>query len=251
MHQNWYQTSIQCEAGAKDYLAALIVGLYASLPAAMPESAKAQQVAQQIQQNHNTNVAPNFIIRIVKNFQNQTNQTKQVEQPGQPGQTTNSPNQVSQAKPVPDQQKIADTIAKTLYGEAGGESEDGKRAVASVIWNRAGGSADRFVGVCTKSGPIISKKTKKPALDKNGQPIIVWQFDCWRKGVRPDYKSKTWQTCLKIANEMVSGAFSPTVQSKNYYAFSGPNAIKPPKWAEPYVQSGNYADIGNHRFLRN
>ena len=39
----------------------------------------------------------------------------------------------------------------TIYCEAQGESLEGKTAVASVIYNRAGGDPNKLVGVCLKN----------------------------------------------------------------------------------------------------
>ena len=46
---------------------------------------------------------------------------------------------------------IVNAVARTIYAEAKGEGYDGQAAIASVIWNRAGGRAESLV-------PVISKK---------------------------------------------------------------------------------------------
>jgi len=45
---------------------------------------------------------------------------------------------------------IVNAVARTIYAEAKGEGEKGQSAVASVIWNRAGGKADKLIGVISK-----------------------------------------------------------------------------------------------------
>lgn len=47
---------------------------------------------------------------------------------------------------------IINVVARTIYAEARSEGTDGLDAVASVIWNRAGGKPENFV-------PVISKKS--------------------------------------------------------------------------------------------
>ena len=51
-------------------------------------------------------------------------------------------------------------VALTIFGEAAGESVQGKRAVASVIWTRADGNQNALASVC-----------KAPR-----------QFSCWNDG---------------------------------------------------------------------
>lgn len=45
---------------------------------------------------------------------------------------------------------IINCIARTIYAEAKGEGEKGQAAVASVIWNRAGGKCANLVDVVLK-----------------------------------------------------------------------------------------------------
>ena len=47
---------------------------------------------------------------------------------------------------------IINVVARTIYAEARSEGTEGLDAVASVIWNRAGGKPENFV-------PVISKKS--------------------------------------------------------------------------------------------
>jgi spore germination cell wall hydrolase CwlJ-like protein len=114
-------------------------------------------------------------------------------------------------------------IALTLFGEAAGESIEGKRAVASVIFERAGGDTNRFADVC-----------KAPR-----------QFSCWNKRaprVPNDYPSrKAWRECVTIAVEMTNGVFVPTITATHYH--SG----KAPEWANGMRL---VAVIGGHRFYR-
>ena len=46
---------------------------------------------------------------------------------------------------------IVNAVARTIFAEASGEGIEGQKAIASVIWNRAGGKCSNLV-------PVISKK---------------------------------------------------------------------------------------------
>ena len=98
-------------------------------------------------------------------------------------------------------------LAATIYAEAGGESFEGKRAVASVIHNRA---AQTGVYVdCI----VIDRK----------------QFSCWNRGwqwlkqtclhkkVKSAAEKKSWQQCEQLALQLYLGTFSPAGNWTYYY----------------------------------
>ncbi len=122
---------------------------------------------------------------------------------------------------------ILDVIAKTIYAEAQGESEDGKKAVASVIWNRANGNVANFE-------QVIKKRN---------------QFSCWNGKVdlNPG-RGVPWLESVRIARSMVAGEFSPTVEHTHYY---NPEKADP-SWAytdKTRTKLRDHIDIGRHRFL--
>lgn len=116
-------------------------------------------------------------------------------------------------------------IADTLYLEARGEGEHGMRAVATVIYNRAGGDAENMVAVCLKPK----------------------QFSCWNGSRRRDIAPtsppdiKAYNTCLAIEKELLTGDFKPLGNWTHYYAYR----ICSPKWA----RGAKTTVIGNHKFL--
>lgn len=95
------------------------------------------------------------------------------------------------------------TVALTIYGEAANQSYAGKYAVASVIYNRAGGSPAKMEKVC------LSRK----------------QFSCWRKGrfiqALPDLhkpmERKAWTDCVTLASLLTEGKFKPNTPAKSYH----------------------------------
>lgn len=105
---------------------------------------------------------------------------------------------------------VINVVARTIYAEAKSEGAEGQSAVASVIWNRAGGDNKKFVDVI-----------KRPS-----------HFSCWNKytgGWTDDdgYKYKvpdgawlnreTWNNCVKLATDMVNGDFKSTIGNRNCY----------------------------------
>ncbi len=117
-------------------------------------------------------------------------------------------------------------IALTLFGEAAGEPLAGKQAVASVIYHRAeregtGG----FVGVC-----------RAPR-----------QFSCWNNGATPQVPDdapswRAYRQCWQIADSMVAGRFTTTVDADHYHA-----DYVTPGWAGKMEHVGT---VGRHRFYR-
>lgn len=114
-------------------------------------------------------------------------------------------------------------VALTIFGEASGETIVGKRAVASVIWQRAQGDTNRLESVC-----------KAPR-----------QFSCWNGKRTPkvpnDYVSRrAWAHCKEIAGEMVAGDFKPTIVATHFHAVG-----VAPSWAAAMKYVGI---VGNHFF---
>jgi len=102
-------------------------------------------------------------------------------------------------------------IALTIFHEAQGEPLTNKMAVASVIWNRAGGDVNKLADVC-----------RKPK-----------QFSCWNSGTpampkRDKASQRAWADCVGLASAMVSGKFKPTTPATFYHDIS----IDPPYWTK-------------------
>lgn len=134
-----------------------------------------------------------------------------------------------------DQRKRAiDVLARTLYGEARGETVRGKEAVACVIVNRAARAKARG-GYWW--GASIEEVCRKP-----------WQFSCWNEGdpnrakieaVQPGHR--VFDTCLRIARRAVAGSLDDVTHGATHYHSRD---VTPP-WSRGKAVC---AEIGRHLF---
>ncbi len=126
------------------------------------------------------------------------------------------------------------TLARTLYGEARGETVRGKEAVASVVINRVRRARERG-GYWW--GGTVGEVCFKP-----------WQFSCWNENdpnlkkilsVKPS--DRVFKTCLRIARRAVGGVLAdPTGGATHYHA----KGVFPP-WARGRVAC---FEAGHHQF---
>jgi hypothetical protein len=122
-------------------------------------------------------------------------------------------------------------IALTLFAEARGESQAGRRAVASVIWSRADGKPYSMADECWKSRQFSCWN------GKDGEKLLYLQEDRLAPKER-----QVFDECMGLAKELISGQFKPTVNSSHYHK----STIKP-LWAKGMVR---VAVIGRHIFYR-
>ncbi len=128
-------------------------------------------------------------------------------------------------------------LARTIYGEARGESVRGKEAVACVIVNRVRRARDR-------GGYWWGK-------DLGHVCLKPWQFSCWNEGdanlqkvKSVTTKNRAFQACIRIARRAAAGAIDdPTGGATHYHA----RGVHPP-WARDKAPS---AEIGQHLFYNN
>ncbi|MCA4964925.1 cell wall hydrolase [Pseudomonas sp. Y24-6] len=134
-------------------------------------------------------------------------------------------------------EKDRDILARTLWGEARGESLAGQIAVAWTIRNRVFDGKTKswwgegYAGVCLKP----------------------WQFSCWNKN-DPNYSylsgakpipTAQYAQALKAADQVMAGTTpDPTGGATHYYATTMP---KPPTWAKGAKQT---LKLGQHIFFK-
>ena len=108
-----------------------------------------------------------------------------------------------------------DVLARTIYGEARGESRLGRIGVAAVVMNRVNKKVQ--AGYVTISGlkiPSVAATCLKP-----------YQFSCWLKSdpnrekiTTVSAKDAVFAECLDIAQAAVNGKLSdPTNGATHYY----------------------------------
>lgn len=119
---------------------------------------------------------------------------------------------------------IIRAIALTIFWEAAGESLEGRMAVASVIWNRAGGEFAACKAVCEKPGAFSCWKRKNMKVPNDG------------------LSRKVWRECRGIAERMADGEFKPTIAATHYH-----NLGTTPYWA---AGMKHLKTIGRHKFYR-
>ena len=125
-----------------------------------------------------------------------------------------------------------DIKAKTLYGEARGEGEEGLIAVGNVIKNRV------------KKKTWYGKTVKDVCLK-------AWQFSCWNHN-DPNFKTissldkrnKTFAKILVLAEQILNDEFEDNTEGSTHYHTS---SIKP-KWAKGLTP---VVTLGNHLFYNN
>jgi N-acetylmuramoyl-L-alanine amidase len=124
--------------------------------------------------------------------------------------------------------------ARTMWGEARGEPDDGQRAVAHVLVNRMrdGRWGANLASVCLSPS----------------------QFSCWgafdpnrkKMAALADDDPALAHFAELIRNATIGTDMDPTQGATHYCAVS----IPPPAWATGAVASGSFVQIGNHRFFR-
>ncbi len=141
---------------------------------------------------------------------------------------------------VPELEEVDDVeiLARTIYGEARGESIAGKEAVASVVLNRvlrAQKSGGRYWW-----GATVRLVCLKP-----------WQFSCWNRNDVNRQKilsvakdNRNFQTCMRIARKALAGQLKDCTQGATHYH----TASAAPIWSRGRMYS---VEIGHHHFYNN
>lgn len=130
----------------------------------------------------------------------------------------------------------ADTLARTVWGEARGEGVEGMQAVACVIMNRLA------ISIAKDGywwGNNVIQICQKP-----------YQFSCWnrsdpnyRKLINVDESDIHFASAVRVANRAIAGTLGDTTSGATHYHASG---------VSPYWAKGEkpLAVIGTHIFYR-
>ena len=133
-----------------------------------------------------------------------------------------------------------DILARTIYGEARGESRSGREAVAAVIMNRVGKRVQAgYVTVGGRKLPSVAATCLKP-----------YQFSCWlrndpnrEKIMTVSHTDALFRECLEIASQAVNGQLEDKTGGATHYY--NPR-VCPAVWAEGKKPC---AEIGAHLFF--
>ena len=128
-----------------------------------------------------------------------------------------------------------DTVARTIYGEARGESFEGQVAVAWVIKNRSIKRRRTLMEIC----------------------LAPFQFSCWNSSdpnkaiiERVNFDDLKFTRAYGIACLVNTGNLpDPTENSDHYHTIARPKGARqwPPSWASSL---NKIKEIGNHVFYR-
>ena len=134
------------------------------------------------------------------------------------------------------EEKAYNIVAKTLYDEARGEGIPGLKAVASVIYNRAGGNSANFPKVCLRKYQFsvwngLSDLERTP----EGYYIVT-------PATSTQATKDMWGLCQTLTKQMFEGKFQSTIDNRNVFY----NPVKSsPSWGDTMK---NPKTIGNHKF---
>lgn len=129
-------------------------------------------------------------------------------------------------------------VAKTIYGEARGDSYIGKKAVARVMYNRWKSNTGQW-----RKDTTLTKTVKRK-----------WQFSCWNKKDpnRPKIlaitlKSKVFRSCMMAALEAFDEK-DPTKGSRHYMTVGRRRKGWPTSWGKERQPA--VGQIGKHLFYK-
>jgi spore germination cell wall hydrolase CwlJ-like protein len=137
-----------------------------------------------------------------------------------------------------------DTVARTLWGEARGEREEGMRAVAAVIINRARAARSWMAKHPNTPHPLFGDGTLRSVCKAK------WQFSCWNEGDPNRSKieglPKTDPLYIKAIEALawVLTNPDPTFGATHYHS----SVIKAPDWTKGATMT---VKIGHHLFYKN
>ncbi|MCS6931246.1 MAG: cell wall hydrolase [Acetobacteraceae bacterium] len=137
-----------------------------------------------------------------------------------------------------------DIVARTLWGEARGEGEEGMRAVAAVIVNRARIARAWMAKYGKKRHPLFGDGSLKSVCQAK------FQFSCWNEGDPNRAKMEALATTDALylqgraALEWALTNPDPTLGATHYYS----SVIKAPDWTKGATMT---VKIGHHLFYKN
>ena len=107
---------------------------------------------------------------------------------------------------------IVNAVARTIYAESKSESSKGQHAIASVIWNRAGGKCENLI-------PVVSKKLQFSCWRKytGGWKDATYKFSIPKDTFSNEDNKKIWDNCVLLATQLVNEEFTSSIGNRNSY----------------------------------
>lgn len=110
---------------------------------------------------------------------------------------------------------VVNALAKVLWAEARGKSEGtaGRKAIASVIWNRAGGNPTNLI-------PVIKQNSAFSCLNdyKGGWTDATYNWFVPTSEITGNSGNKAiWDECVQIATQLANKNFKSTIGNRNAY----------------------------------
>lgn len=110
---------------------------------------------------------------------------------------------------------VVNALAKVLWAEARGKSEGtaGRKAIASVIWNRAGGNPTNLI-------PVIKQNSAFSCLNdyKGGWTDATYKWFVPTTEITGNSGNKAiWDECVQIATQLANKNFKSTIGNRNAY----------------------------------
>ena len=137
--------------------------------------------------------------------------------------------------------KAANILARTLFAEAANQGEEGKKAVASVIWNRAGHDPQKVVEVCFAYKQFSCWNDVHPATNPKYNPRN-YKIKLPKKLATNSNVELAWEDCKEIASDLINGTYISTIGNRNSYY--NPDKANP-DWADDLQ---NVKKVGDHKF---
>lgn len=137
-------------------------------------------------------------------------------------------------------------LARTIYGEARGDGEEGMRAVAHVIQNRINHPNKKLFGEGVRG---VTRQPNQFSLWNN------LKSDTAKNALKATEKDELYKSALKIAGEVLEGKSESPVGSSLYYL--NPEKTREirkdkdlPSWWKNYQKDRRTVKLGKHEFIK-
>lgn len=135
--------------------------------------------------------------------------------------------------------QLTNILTRTLYAETKGESLEGKKMVATVIYNRAGGKLENIVDVC-----FARKQFTAWNKFKNKSPTL-YAITISPEVARSSVSKKAWDQCKEITDSIVNGTFKPLGNWNSYLNPVTADKRNVDGWGS---KMSNQKTVGSHKF---